>query len=235
VDRSARSGELLEREAALDGLRAALADAARGEGRIVLVAGEAGIGKTSVVRAFLADLAGDGGVRVLRGACDHLVTPRELGPFHDLAPLARPALRTALAAGDVREVFEALLDEVASPVTVIVVEDVHWSDDATIDALAFLARRVDSHPALIVVTYRDDEVAAGSPLHRLLGTARPPAGRRIALAPLSARAVAALAGASSRCATAHWRSGTSSPGSRSPTTCRACGGTPSAVPSSTRC
>jgi predicted ATPase len=81
VDRSARSGELLEREAPLDGLRAALADAARGEGRIVLVAGEAGIGKTSVVRAFLADLAGDGGVRVLRGACDHLVTPRELGPF----------------------------------------------------------------------------------------------------------------------------------------------------------
>ena len=185
---------LLERDSALDELHDALSDATRGQGRLVLIMGEAGIGKTSVVRAFLAGLAGNRAVRILRGACDDLVTPRELGPFHDLAPGARAELRTALAAGDMQDFFEALLAEIASPVSVLVVEDVHWADDATIDALAFLARRVEHHPALILVTYRDDEVPPGSPLLRLLGRVRRPAGRRIVLAPLSARAVSALAG-----------------------------------------
>jgi len=185
---------LLERDSALDELHDALADATRGQGRLVLIMGEAGIGKTSVVRAFLAGLSGNRAVRILRGACDDLVTPRELGPFHDLAPGARAELRTALAAGDMQDFFEALLAEIASAVSVLVVEDVHWADDATIDALAFLARRVEHHPALIVVTYRDDEVPPESPLLRLLGRVRRPAGRRIALGPLSARAVSALAG-----------------------------------------
>lgn len=188
--------DLLEREAALATLRTALADAQGGEGRVVLVAGEAGIGKTSLVRAFTAAAADDGAVRVVRGSCDHLLTAREHGPFHDVARRARTDLAAALAAGSADEVRDLLLAELSVPTTVLVIEDVHWADEATVDALAFLARRLDTLPALVVLTCRDGEVLPGSPLRRLLALVRPPAGLRVALAPLSARAVSALAGGS---------------------------------------
>ena len=133
---------LLEREKALADLDVALAAARRGQGRVALVSGDAGMGKTSVVRAFLAGL--DAGVVVREGACDDLLTPRPLGPVYDLGRQAGPALARALAAGDVQAVFTALLDELAGgAVTVMVVEDVHWADDASLDVLAFLARRIE--------------------------------------------------------------------------------------------
>ncbi|GAA4677272.1 AAA family ATPase [Pseudonocardia yuanmonensis] len=188
--------ELLERDAALAALRTALADAGRGEGRVVLVGGEAGIGKTSLVRAFAGEATASGTVRVLRGSCDHLLTARELGPFHDVARLARTDLAGALAAGSADEVRDLLLAELAVPTTLLVIEDVHWADEATADTLAFLARRVETLPAVLVLTCRDDEVLPGSPLRRLLALVRPPAGIRLALNPLSARAVSALAGES---------------------------------------
>jgi ATP/maltotriose-dependent transcriptional regulator MalT len=194
MTRPTERGELLERDDALGEMRHALADASGGNGRVVLVGGEAGIGKTSLVTAFLSRLAGGGTYRVLRGACDDLVTPRELGPFHDLARDARPELRRALAAGTTAAVLDELLEELAAPTTVLVVEDVHWADEASVDALAFLARRVEHRPALIVVTYRDDEVHTGSPLRRLLAAVRSPVGVRLAPQPLSARAVSSLAG-----------------------------------------
>ena len=184
---------LLEREAALADLDAALAAARRGRGRVALVSGGAGMGKTSVVRAFLAGL--DAGVAVREGACDDLLTPRPLGPVHDLSRQAGPALARALAAGDVQAVFTALLDELAGgAVTVMVVEDVHWADDASLDALAFLARRIERLPALLVLTYRDDDVPVEAPLRRVLGGLRNPVAVRVALAPLSANAVMQLAG-----------------------------------------
>jgi DNA-binding CsgD family transcriptional regulator/tetratricopeptide (TPR) repeat protein len=184
---------LLEREGPLDQLRNALADAGNGAGRIAFVSGEAGIGKTSLVRAFLA-LLPHRSARVLSGACDNFVTPRTMGPFRDLAHAAGPDLRTALAAGCTDAVLDQLLEEISTPSTVIVVEDVHWADEATLDALAFLARRVEHHPSLIIATYRDDEVRPESPLRRLLAAVRAPTAVRVGLAPLSARAVSALAG-----------------------------------------
>ena len=184
---------LLEREAALADLDVALAAARRGRGRVALVSGGAGMGKTSVVRAFLAGL--DAGVAVREGACDDLLTPRPLGPVYDLSRQAGPALARALAAGDVQAVFTALLDELAGgAVTVMVVEDVHWADDASLDALAFLARRIERLPALLVLTYRDDDVPVEAPLRRVLGGLRNPVAVRVALAPLSANAVMQLAG-----------------------------------------
>jgi DNA-binding CsgD family transcriptional regulator len=188
--------ELLERERALADLDAALAAARAGRGRVALVSGGAGLGKTSVVRAFLAGL--DTRTGVLQGACDDLLTPRPFGPMHDVSRQARPALAAALAQGEAQSVFTALLDELADPmgreVTVLVVEDVHWADDASLDALAFVGRRIERLPALLVLTYRDDEVPAVSPLQRVLGGLRSPAAVRIELAPLSLRAVARLAG-----------------------------------------
>ena len=100
---------LLERESALADLDAALAMARAGQGRVALVSGSAGMGKTSVVRAFLAGL--DTRIRVLEGACDDLLTPRPFGPVHDMSRSARPALARALEAGAAQSIFTALLDE----------------------------------------------------------------------------------------------------------------------------
>ena len=107
---------------------------------------------------------------MLVGACDALATPRTLGPLRDLTPFVGPRLAGALRSGDREEVFESLRDELeTAPGTVLVVEDVHWSDEATLDALRFLARRIDELPVVLVLTYRDDELDGGHPLTRLLG------------------------------------------------------------------
>ena len=194
--------ELLEREAPLDCLTAALASARAGAGRVALVSGGAGLGKTSLVRAFLDGLDRSDrsdrfnrGVPALVGACDDLSTPRPLGPVHDIARGCRPALAEALARGDVPAVYTALLDELGGEgPTVVVVEDVHWADEATLDALTFLARRVDRLPVLLVLTYREDEAASTVSLQRVLGGLHAPVAVRIELRPLSAQAVARLAG-----------------------------------------
>ena len=105
----------------------------------------------------------------------------------------------ALAEGPAQSIFTALLDELtdgrqAGAATVLVVEDVHWADDASLDALAFVARRIEGLRALLVLTYRDDEVPVVSLLQRVLGGLRAPVAVRIPLGPLSARAVTQLAG-----------------------------------------
>jgi DNA-binding CsgD family transcriptional regulator len=162
--------DLLEREpilAALDGL---LRDAAGGAGRIAAVSGEAGAGKTSVVEHFVA--AHRRTARSLRGLCDPLSTPRPLGPVHDMAEQSRGPLATALREGAGREqLFSAFLAELAREPTpcIAVVEDAHWADDATLDVLRFAGRRIGRVPALLVVTYRDDELHPDHQLHKLLG------------------------------------------------------------------
>ena len=84
--------------------------------------------------------------------------------------------------------------ELARPTTVLLVEDVHWADDATLDVLRFLARRIADLPALLVLTYRDDELGRGHPLHRVLGALGGERVHRLRLSPLSRAAVARLAG-----------------------------------------
>lgn len=190
--------DLLEREALLDALDVALA-AAETQGRLVLVAGEAGIGKSSVVARFAERHAGAG--RVLVGACDPLLTPRALGPLHDVARQLGGRLAALLARGDAREeLFAALLDELdrPGPPRVLVVEDVHWADEATLDLLLLLARRVRHVRALVVVTFRDDELAADHPLRTVLGRLPTDNVVRLHLEPLSPAAVADLAAAAGR-------------------------------------
>ena len=185
------SRALLERDSELDELRAAVQEATAGRGRVVLLHGEAGIGKTSLVNALRAEPPE--GVRVLVGSCDAMSTPRTLGPLRDLAPAVGPRLGEALRAGDREEVYAALRDELAAAHgTVLIVEDAHWADEATLDVLRFLARRIDDLPAVLVLTYRD-ELDRDHPLNRLLGDlGHGDRVDRIALPHLSAAAVGAL-------------------------------------------
>jgi DNA-binding CsgD family transcriptional regulator len=192
-------GTLLERVTEQDVLAGALDGAARGTGAVVLVAGEAGIGKTSLVRAFVRGVGGR--ARVLWGSCDDLVTPRTLGPLRDAARDGDGALARAFAGGDRDEVLAAVRAELAgagSPPgranrpTVLVVEDVHWADGATLDVLRYLGRRIDTLPAVLVMTYRDGEV--GEELQRVLGALGGPAVHRLRPARLSRAAVARWAG-----------------------------------------
>src|SRR3954470_15520801 len=162
--------DVLEREVPLAALREAVA--APG-GSVVLVTGEAGIGKTSLVRAFAATTR----AQVLLTACDDLRAPRTLGPLRDI-----------LVLND--DPFSALLEALAR-VDVLVVEDVHWADDATLDVLAYAARRIESLGAVLVLTFRDEPQAA---LQRLLGVVASVRHLRLELAPLSQAAVASLAG-----------------------------------------
>src|SRR5262245_30773896 len=185
--------QLLERDRALAALAEAYAAAARGSGRAVLVSGEPGIGKTALATRFASDL--DAGARVLWGACDDLSIPRPLGPFHDLAGVASPALERALAAGAApHEVQALLIAELGTPPgpTVLVLEDVHWADEATLDVITVLGRRIGGLPGLLLLTFRGGEVPPGHPLRAALGAA----GRAdfVELAPLSPGAVASLAG-----------------------------------------
>jgi DNA-binding winged helix-turn-helix (wHTH) protein len=186
---------LLERGHQLATLTAAL-DAAwsRSTGTAVFIAGEAGLGKTTLVRAF-TDVAAGQGVRVLVGGCDDLVTPRTMGPVRDIGRELGGRLAAAFASGaDVEEVFAALPDVLAEEPTVLVIEDLHWADDATLDVVRFLARRIATLPTVLVVTYRDEDVVAGHRLRRVLGSLTGTSNRRIALAPLSLDAVRVLVG-----------------------------------------
>ena len=181
--------ELLERDRALAALAEAHAAAARGSGRAVVVSGEPGIGKTALVTRFTRDLD----ARVLWGACDDLSIPRPLGPFRDLAGDVAPALASALAAGAApHEIQSLLIAELGEP-TVLVLEDLHWADDATLDVITVLGRRIGALPALLVLTLRGGEAPPAHPLHAALGAV---AGTSafIELDPLSPGAVASLAG-----------------------------------------
>jgi hypothetical protein len=182
--------ELVERDELLAELSDLLGDPRAGSGRIVFVGGEAGVGKTSLVRAFCADLPGS--VRVLWGACDPLTTPTALGPFHDMA-LAEPTIAAVLERSDRRALLTGLLDELALT-TAMVVDDAHWADEATLDSLRFLGRRVQMTRGLVLVTFRDDELGADHPLRVLVGDLATATGaRRLDVAPLSLAGVKALA------------------------------------------
>jgi DNA-binding CsgD family transcriptional regulator len=190
---AAGSAELLERELDLATLAHCLGEvqAAPG-GRIALVGGEAGSGKTALVRRFCDDTDVD----VLWGGCDPLFTPRPLGPLLGIAEAAGGELAEVLTgAATPHDVVAPLARRLSrAPPTVLVLEDAHWADEATLDVLRLLCRRIDTVSALVVVTYRDDELDRAHPLRPLLGEL-PARGtvRRLKLRPLSEVAVRELA------------------------------------------
>ena len=164
--------ELLEREEHLAMLETWLAEVREsGRGQMVLLAGEAGGGKTALVSAFAARQRS---VAVLAGGCEPLFTPRPLGPLQDigLADLTPSAGEAVVAMG-----------RALRGTSIVVLEDLHWADEATLDFVQLLGRRVAGMPALVIATYRDDELARDHPLRVVLGqlTARAPDARRAAV------------------------------------------------------
>jgi DNA-binding CsgD family transcriptional regulator len=187
---------LLEREHELAELAAAVRDATQGAGCVVLISGEAGIGKSSLVEAARGVLPGNG--RLLVGFCDDLATSRTLGPFRDLVGVVGTELTRALRDGGDRDrVLDAMYGELDWPQrpTILAIEDVHWADDASLDVLGYLARRIARLPAVLLLTYRDDELTTGHPLQRLLGlVAGAGRARRLPLSGLSEAGVRQLVG-----------------------------------------
>jgi DNA-binding CsgD family transcriptional regulator/tetratricopeptide (TPR) repeat protein len=184
--------QLLERGDVLARLHEAAADAAAGDGAVILVTGEAGIGKTALLRRLVEDTADD--VRVWSGGCERLFTPRPLGPLADMVAVLPADVGAAVRRGAaVHEVLPALLDELGRVPTLVLIEDVHWADEATLDLVALLGRRVRSTRGLVVVSCRD-ELGADHPLLGVLGTLAAAGVERLRLAPLSEAAVRELAG-----------------------------------------
>ncbi|WP_417563085.1 ATP-binding protein [Microbacterium sp.] len=182
---------LLERESHLAALGEYAAEARGGSGRLVLVAGEAGAGKTSLIEEAQKRIP----AAWAWGVCDGLSTPRPLGPLRDLAPKLDGHLAGLARSGAARDdLFQATLDALGTrgEFRVVVIEDAHWADDATLDLVRFLGRRMRDLHALLIVSYRDDEL--GARLRRVLGGFAGGRGiRRIDVPPLSSAAVEKLA------------------------------------------
>ncbi|HEY5185771.1 MAG TPA: BTAD domain-containing putative transcriptional regulator [Actinomycetes bacterium] len=184
---------LVERASLLEALTELHDETLAGSGRLVLVHGEAGVGKTALVREWSARAATR--PRVLWGACDPLSSPRPLGPLVDVAPSLDPRVGDLLRSSERDGLFEATLAalEDAGP-AVLVIEDLHWADMSTLDLVRFLARRVGDTHLLIVATFRDDQLQSADALWVMVGDVAPqPDARRLAVPPLSREAVADLA------------------------------------------
>jgi DNA-binding CsgD family transcriptional regulator/tetratricopeptide (TPR) repeat protein len=184
---------LIERESQLAALHQYADEASHAQGRLVLVSGEAGIGKSALLEDF-AEQSAD--ARWLWAGCDGLFTPAALGPLLDIAAqLGGELLRLCHADAKRHQLYSALLGQLSDleTLTVIAIEDIHWADEATLDLLSYLGRRIQHLPVLLLVTYRDDALVANDPLRLTLGgLASQRATRRLGLPPLSAAGVATL-------------------------------------------
>ena len=188
---------LLEREQPLQQLLELASQAGAGRGNIALVGGEAGIGKTSLLSAMRDHLGKQS--KLLWGGCDALFTPRPLGPLHDMAPLLSDTLRQQLLQGvESVQLYSSMLEELdasgkaKNTGTVLVFEDAHWADYATLDLLNYLGRRISMLPALLIISFRNDEVHDDHPLTRVLGDLPSAHTSRIDLQALSREAVESL-------------------------------------------
>jgi DNA-binding CsgD family transcriptional regulator/tetratricopeptide (TPR) repeat protein len=185
--------KLFERDELLATLQAQLRQASAGPGALVLVAGEAGIGKTAVLQALAASQ--DGVVPVRWGGCDALQTPRPLGPLFDIAAQAGGELQAALEGeADRLRVFGAFLKLLSAQPSLVLLEDLHWGDDATLDLLRYVGRRIGRSCSLLVGSYRSDEIGPAHPLRMVLGDLATSGIQHLAPQPLSLDAVRELAG-----------------------------------------
>jgi len=182
---------LLERQQCLADLEQ-WAFTTAGGGCIALVHGEAGIGKTALIREFARRQSGR---RVLWGACDDLFTPQPLAPLHDIARHAKGTLlHTIISAANRDIIFNVVLDDLErGPPATVVFEDMHWADEATLDLVKFLGRRIARTHAMLVLTYRDDETGLRHPLRSVIGDLPREHTRHMVLTPLCEQSVAKLA------------------------------------------
>lgn len=190
---------LIERDGSLSLLLDLAQRADGGQGGVALVSGEAGIGKTSLLAAFRQQI--ETKHRLAWGGCDALFTPRPLGPLHDMAAAIGGHVALLLAEGANPSVlFPAVLSalETSRASTVLVFEDVHWADHASLDLLKYLGRRITTLRALLVLSYRGDEIDDSHALAQVLGDFPSACTARIELGALSPEGVRALADAAGR-------------------------------------
>lgn len=171
-----RSHELIE-------MRVCLEAALGGHGSLILVGGEAGIGKTSLVGTITRE-ALEQNILLLSGHCYDLTATPPYGPWvdalhisssADVLDAARTLFRNPAEFGDAQHqggLFEQIWNIFAALATmqplVLVLEDLHWSDPASLDLLRFIARRLSDVPILLLATYRDDELTRHHLLYQLL-------------------------------------------------------------------
>lgn len=190
--------ELLERSSALAFLDTRLQDATRSHGSLVFVSGEMGVGKTTLVDRFVSGIHPD--VRRIEVPFEGLSIPDPLGPFHDAIRSISPGLLSMLEEGTSRaRFFGAFVDEIRGNrvVTLLIAEDIHWADEASLDLLRYLGRRAETLPLIVIATLRDDELPPDHPLRRVLGDlVNVSAVHRLALPTLSLSAVAQMAAGS---------------------------------------
>jgi DNA-binding CsgD family transcriptional regulator len=182
---------ILERDTELAQIAELLDGIGSAGGCVMLVRGEAGIGKSTLINRALADSQDT--AHTLLGACDDLLTPQPFGPIWDIAR-EEASLAQPLADGDRRAIMEAVLDLLMRSLrpTVLVLEDTQWADEATLDLIKFVGRRIARTNGLLILTYRDVEVDAEHPLRQVIGDLPPGNLMRIPLSHLSAEAVASM-------------------------------------------
>lgn len=185
---------LLERDTYLQQLHEVLRRVQEEGGEIVFLAGEGGIGKTALIEQFLRDLPAGVGYSVV--SCDGLGVPGPFGALFDIADALGPDVASLLQAQASREqIFRAVLGafRAAPGAMVMVGEDAHWTDEATLELIRFLGRRIRSTHALVIIAYRDDQLGPYHPLRRVLGDlSNAPGVHRMELPPLSREAVGSL-------------------------------------------
>ena len=179
---------LVERDEALAMLTSLVDQAAAGTGALVFLGGEAGVGKTSL-SAALTEAVGDRLV-VRCGGCDNVTTAAALGPLIDAVPELTSVIDEAVKFDRLR-LFRRLRALLSATPTLLVLEDVHWADEATLEMLRFLGPRLADLPLLVLATFREDEVGATHPLTVVLGDLATSV-RRMQLRPLTVAGVRRL-------------------------------------------
>lgn len=188
----------LERGGPLAQISACARAAGGSRGRTVLVIGEAGAGKSTLLRAFEAQAVN---FAFLHGACEDLSIAEPLGPLYDLTRAVGIDLDAMMHPESERlAVFGSVLDQIEVPdrSVILMIEDVHWADEATLDFIRFAARRLHDRRLLLVMTARDSETEGRPRIRRALGGVPSADVTRIHLQPLSEAAVAHLAAGSDR-------------------------------------
>ncbi len=186
--------ELIERAGFLATLQTEFDNISEGEGHCILVSGVAGIGKTSLVKALCKEAKNS--CNIYQGTCDALFTPRPLAPLYDIAwQMRKDFWQNSGNMADRAGLFTRFFHELANQkkASLIVFEDIHWADEATLDFIKFLARRITQLRCLFILTYRDDEIYSNHPLRNVLGQLPPDSFTRLQLIPLSKQAVKKMA------------------------------------------
>ncbi|MDT0595275.1 helix-turn-helix transcriptional regulator [Glaciecola petra] len=188
---------LLEREAAINTFNNALAESKRA-GKVLLLGAEAGMGKTTLLE-HMREISKDA-YTVYWSGCDPLFTPRPFAPIHDFARQFAPELfpvlnsndKTAKTASQIILAFFNRLEKFDKP-TLLIIEDVHWADNATLDMLQYIVRRISVVPCLLCLSYRVDEVTIEHPFSTVINLVPSAHARRVELTPLSLESVKSLA------------------------------------------